>query len=430
MAINRFLNIFGAYALAATLFFGATALEGRFFVEDADEIDREELLSTEYYNDAQSYTFFDGWLEAYDASQVALLISAGSLNKTRFLYEDYFKFGAAPTPGPFLNFHHKTFHDELIQARENVIELGYGNESNFSLSILGEGDSQKKWADLGLRFKVQDRDQLTSLTVTYWSVDHYYRSKEDIKSDTYARPIFSYDVQASVRVPETEIKFTLKSLFDSPLLWQRVSKNYFYTATRTQNDLNFSYPIDNKILSLSVYDENKKEAKTWLQSPANTEMEKSLSRRVQKYTLRYVHKIFPTQIFTGEIGNILRTANYEYSVSNWQEDTLYGIEPFSSDSRREEPFLSGFYYFPIPGKEQHGMQIGLINNLVHIADDTGNHQKLESKFKTAFDVKITPQSRAGVNITWDIDQLAHDFPYSKKPFKPWGGGNLNLAMIF
>jgi hypothetical protein len=74
---------------------------------------------------------------------------------------------------------------------------------------------------------------------------------------------------------------------------------------------------------------------------------------------------------------------------------------------------------------QHGFYV----NDVLIREDAREWKTWELKYQLLFDFKLNPNTRLGVNTTWDVDQVTRDFPYSKKaPFRPWGGGDLQFQM--
>ena len=66
---------------------------------------------------------------------------------------------------------------------------------------------------------------------------------------------------------------------------------------------------------------------------------------------------------------------------------------------------------------------------MHVREDERIWDATEIKYQLLLDIKLNKNSMFGINTTLDIDQIARDFPYSKKaPFRPWGGGDLQFMM--
>ena len=70
---------------------GPSRAEARFLTEDAEQIDPEELLSTETWNDRLSYRYPVYWDSLWDAADTAFRVNAGSLNVNRFDYAEDLK---------------------------------------------------------------------------------------------------------------------------------------------------------------------------------------------------------------------------------------------------------------------------------------------------------------------------------------------------
>ena len=89
-------NLKAGRTLAFSVFFSVTVFvsesQAKFLHEDAEEVDRQENISQEYYNDVLSYRYPYPWIENWHRSPMGFRINAGSLNATEFAYQEEARF--------------------------------------------------------------------------------------------------------------------------------------------------------------------------------------------------------------------------------------------------------------------------------------------------------------------------------------------------
>ena len=101
---------------------------------------------------------------------------------------------------------------------------------------------------------------------------------------------------------------------------------------------------------------------------------------------------------------------------------------FEETVNRREWGLVFSQYEPFRGSADIRWQWGAQINTVRLRQ-SGLVQTTEIKIQLAFDVTLNKNSFLFFNTTWDLDELYRNFPYGDKPFKPWGGGNVQFLVI-
>jgi hypothetical protein len=128
------------------------------------------------------------------------------------------------------------------------------------------------------------------------------------------------------------------------------------------------------------------------------------------------------------IGYIDRRANYEHNVDPSTQVQALPEDVGPKGSKRDESVLWATRYKPWIG-DRHYMQYGFYLNYVNLKE-TRHDIVAESKAQWAWEYRYQPKTRVVLNTTWDINQLSDDFPYKKRSFKPWGGGDIQFIAAF
>ena len=79
--------------------------------------------------------------------------------------------------------------------------------------------------------------------------------------------------------------------------------------------------------------------------------------------------------------------------------------------------------------ERHYIKSGLYLNYVELISNKARHH-LEAKWQSAWEYRYTKDIQILLNTTWDLDQIGEDFPFHKRKFSPWGGGDLQFIASF
>jgi len=120
----------------------------------------------------------------------------------------------------------------------------------------------------------------------------------------------------------------------------------------------------------------------------------------------------------------------DYVNDKSQSDSLMWQESLSpSKVRRHEWGL----IFSRHGRvsDHTDIQHGFCANDALVREDAREWKTWELKYQLLFDFNLNPNTRLGVNTTWDLDQVMRNFPYSKKaPFRPWAGETCSLRCIY
>ena len=412
----------GSLWLAMCLASGAF---GRFTPSDADEIDREERLSTEFYNDVVSYRFPLPWIGWWESTHNGYRVSAGSLNASRFEFLEEIKF-FAPTSGSVdFSFRHLREESMLEQQYLQELRLSYKLHPRWKLGMLGSGGTFKKWGDLGavLRFHEDDRSYVE---LFYWSVDHFFNTKEEEPQNRYAVAPKTYGLDVGWTFPSGQ-RWRGHVEVDTPVEWVIADQARMYRSQKRRSRVELVQPLSPELhLEAAVTSIEKDESGVWYSSQEETVAraglfrKKELSRSAQTalFGTRYFGS-HSTYRFLAEFA--LHRADYEFTNTDGGE--IESDEP-SHDAVRREFMLGATRYRPIG--DSTNLQTGLFYNRASIDDEKSVHLG-ELKFQTAFDFVMSESLRSFLNLTWDVDQLYRDYP---DRFRPWGGGHLQIQATF
>ena len=401
-----------SFLLVSHVFISSLAY-GRFYHLDADEIDREDRLSSEYYNDIYSYQNPASWDLIFQQSQLAYRAWAGSLDINRSYLQEDIKLLTSKEAQPIvLQFHQHREEGLLEQDFSQELRLQFNSPWGFYIAPLADAGTFKKWDDLGAAFGFQ-LDSTRFIELYVWSVDHYYNTKEDHVGDHYNAPIYTFGGVIDWTLFRSS-RLTASAFRDTPLQWERPSRSYVYENSRTVFDIGLQSPRwETYQLWLKTYQEIKNEAKEW----PTLKAKKSMARRVSAYSIGVQREKDrdTTQVY---VTLFQRKADYENSNLK-----VPATEPATNSIVRKEWMLAATYNLPFLS---NFFQWGLFYNRVR-RQSTALELENEVKIQTAFELRISKNGYAFFNATWDIDKIVET---GTNPLRPWGGGSLNFMIAF
>jgi hypothetical protein len=393
----------------------------RFLESDVDRVDQEERLNTETYNDKMSYRYPAEWNQVYEKSDAAVRLNAGSLNANRFDYYEDLKIYAANDTAGFQFYQHR-HEDVLEQTTIREIRASGFFENGLYVSMVADGGTFKEYGDVGWALGYGDvRRPL--IEILYWSVDHFYDTKKSDPSDFRSSQTWSLAMKSNVSISD-KFLFTILAEYDHPLKWERPSRGYTYGYQQQQVRIDSSYKIDEmQTISIEISTARKHERKTW----DLLKYEKLLERQVNISELKWSERESQEVNEVG-IGYIDRRANYEHNVDPSIKAQALPEDVGPNHSKRDEAVLWATRYKLWIG-DRHYMQYGFFLNYVNLKES--RHDIVaESKAQWAWEYRYQAKTRVVLNTTWDINQLSDDFPYKKRSFKPWGGGDIQFIAAF
>lgn len=409
----------------------ASALFARFTPADADLIDQEERLNSEYFNDYLSYKFPVDWDLHWERVATGYRSTYGSLDIRRFYMEEEIRLRKFAPESMGFSFHQTRFEtmNEIKFLQE--IRLGFPIGSLGHISFLGDGGTLKKWGDLGLALSFGDPFEDAWLDLYYWSVDHYYNTKVEDSKDSYEEQPFTAGFSGHY-VFSNGLRIRGRFEYDSPLVLKRETilqryryegRDYFSSvrvpvgSSGWYSEVHSSYKQKSEGVRVSL------DQSSWDQGLYDHT--KHLFRRQTELGLLFHRGQGQEEILSLGIYGVRRSGYYQQdSVSGQTDESSTGHNKVSPDSERKEWALLGQYRDARDGTVD--ILWGMHYNRVYW-DDNSRLRKGELKFQMAFDVELIDQVRLLINSTWDVDEVYRD---RGRRFRPWGGGNLQFQAVF
>ncbi|WP_141734432.1 hypothetical protein [Oligoflexus tunisiensis] len=381
---------------------------------EADALNRVIGLGTEYYNDILSYRDPLSWER--DAAQHALSYrgSAGSLNTKEFLFREEIRLRSS-TEGERWQLAFQSDRDEEPRRilRNSALELSYGPEhERWRVGILGDGHTEKSFMDLGMQLKLVPFAG-AHWQLVGWSVDTFYTAKRLRREDYRTKDPWTWELSLQQDWGRTQLH--LQHEQDQPVIWYQVSRDRRYAFQHRATQLRWSWLSD---ADRELYFE--------FQEDAGRESLAALSE-VNGRSYHDLRRIM-------EIGEVITKGQESYAYAVWGlwEGTRY--EAFQTETtlmqemRRQE--IAGLWNWTKPfWNEQHTQHWGLVMNYVRL-DEGKRKQATEIKVTWGPDFVLGKTGRLRLNTTWDLDQIAGDFPFTERRFHPWGGGQASFMMTF
>ena len=398
----------------------------RFFPHDADRVDQEELLGVEYYNDIISYEHPVHWDRRWRSADTGFRISAGSFNDKRFYLKEDIKISSSRKENVVISFEQSRREDLLEESNERQAKIAFRHFDPLKISIMGDGDSYKKWGDLGagLAYEISRTNYIEAY---YWSVDHFYETKEGIKSDKYLKPTKTHGLRM-VWEHLGPINIEVNYEKDSPLVWHRESRYYVYEYEKSKWFASLALPIRQEwVLKLAMNRELKQEAKLWNVSKfTDIREEVTYSKAMDRDVILYEASLFFQLDQQEDVKFSVKNVHRQVDYVNFRGSEVLGYqiaEEESFDTTRNEWMFYGTWNFPASNDQR--TQLGFHCNQVDIKNVQKPEENLEVKAQFAWEWITGNYGSIMLNTSWDIDQIALDIKEG-----PWGGGDIQLLLVF
>ncbi len=410
----------------SVIMFLATHAQARFDPSDAAKIDPEETNNTETWNDKNSYRYPVAWDRDWYKTEMGYRINAGSLNVSRFNFEDDIKITPRPL-APFTAAFTQSRREDLAeQSVEREVRLGWAFAEGMRLSILGDADTLKEFGDLGMALALyESQDQRTEIYA--WGVDYYYKTKHSDAAARRDRESRTYGFRSDRQGIEHPLGWHARLEWDTPLDWTLPTAGWRYQYDRRFFDGRMDVAINTRQTAFgSVVWERKSEGKTALSDADTSGIYKTMLRTSWIADVGSEYQPDPQTQYQIAIQRVHRDVRYQKS-SGFRANSIPGETEGPDHVRRNEWGLWITRHAPVA--DRVAIQHGLMVNDVRVTEDLREWQTFETKYQLLFDFQLNDRTRFGLNTTWDMDQIVRDYPYSKKsPFRPWGGGDLQFMM--
>lgn len=412
------------FTILLTVVLGRSSIAlARFSPDDATEIDQENRLNSESYNDAKSYEFPFSWQRDWRRSNLGYRVSAGSLNISKFLYREDIKLLEVVPDVGMMSFHQERYEDFLQQSRQSEVRLAVYLGSSMYLGLTAEGEYFKKWSDIGA-VAGYGSPAGSYLEVKYYLVDLYYNEKEDA-DDNYSRQPWAFTL-AGRSDPKHREFWEFNYEYESPVRWQRRSAGYIYTNYRQALALQVNWPWSETLLFLSHSTfERKTESKDWSAFPQTA----SFARNVATEDLGFVYTPKESSLeYNGGMSLVYRRSLYHYSNPSFSKQSGVIDSEIIPDSQRRE--VMPYLLLAKPLNTNQTLRGGPIWSYALISENNTDRFTNEVKLQLAYEFKIGERVSTLINTNWDFDNLWVDAPYRERPFRPWDGGNLQIQAHF
>jgi hypothetical protein len=412
------------------VFLPVSEAQTRFQESDALEVDQDSNVGLEYTNDLVSYRWPESWNTEWDSALMGYQVTTGSLNLTRFLFEERIKLDPIPRAKVSFAFFQSRFEDYSEKNLAREARLGIEALPWLRVVVLGDGGSDKEYGDVGLGLRLFESESGYH-ELNYWSIDHYYNEKTKQDDSRRTDLLRHWTFRSVGQWGEDLIKWNFMLNIAPKLKWLR-PQNEVYTYSYTDAEAKLDFAVqDGQRLTVKAAGHRK------------TEGFKSSATNSRSLDFERVKK-FATISFQQELDNQVQdeySVDFVERISTWNDTRViapgsnwsnpWSSDPFPNKSYRLE--LGASWLREIPIDPKYSFRWGAVNHLVRLKEDSWDRKNLESKIVTAFYWKNQEkalQSKFGLNATWDIDQLASDFPYRTRPFRPWGGGNIQASILY
>ncbi len=401
-------------------------VEARFDPYDSDQIDSEQHHNTETWNDKNSYRYPISWERSWTDSAMGYRVNAGSLNVSRFNFEDDIKIRPRPLEPLTASFVQSRREDLVEQSLERELRLGWSMIPGMRLSVLGDVDTRKEFGDLGLAWTLHESGQ--SLTEIFaWNVDQYYQSKRSDEAAHRDGETKTFGFRSEKNSKNRSIGWRLLLEWDTPLDWTLPSQNWRYQYENRTLHARVDLPLaDASVLYTIGKWQRKFERKALLTQTENSSVHKSMTKDAFEAEVGVEHGVDQEIMYSAALQRVWRRVHYDLS-KDFSEASIPGetVSPLGV-LRNEWGFMLTRH---APVRPDISLQHGFMLNDVYVKEDQRLWKTVEVKYQLLFDFKLNDLTKFAVNTTWDVDQLVRDYPYPKNsPFRPWGGGDLQFMM--
>lgn len=398
-------------------------LYARFHEEDADEIDPDFHLNTETWNDKNSYRWSSFWRQQWEKSHSGYRVSAGSLNATRFNFDDELKLDPISLKPVSLAYNQQRREDYTEAQIEREVRVGIKVLEPLRILILGDTTSLKEYGDVGLGVRLFESTSHHT-DFYYLSMDHYYNEKSHEEGSFRNSLTRTWGVKSYQQPALHGFGWELKLENDLPFRWHRPTRgDYHYQRLQGNGRVSYQSQTHSTLYLSANYDVKEEGYKTINDSP---QTHLTLNRHAAILELGIESQTSQSR-YTFGVQSVDRRTKWDKSgdpelQKQWSEEI-----PPNSSVRREWGLL-----FSDERDVSNSIQFiqGLYVNDVHIKEDRDRWDVVEIKYQTALSWIFSSEANFGLNATWDLDQIARDFPYRSKSFNPWGGGNIQAQIAF
>jgi hypothetical protein len=409
------------YILAAMVLVTCSVSFARFQHQDANLIDADSNAGTEVYNDKLSYRWPLVWEDRWSRSHSGYRVGAGSLTMTRFDFMDEVRIDPRPLDVVSLAYEQDRREDFVAMSESREIRLGIRLVPRVRFLILGDGGAEKEFGDVGtgLRFFESDRGYLD---LYGWSVDHYYNEKNHEQGAFRADFTRTYGVRGKRLAEDHGFGWLIRAERDLPLTWYRPLQGFYnYDRFQCSGQVDWRESrYEDWYVAIDV------DLKNESRSDANSLSYLSLSRQsyIGEFGLRMADGAGE---WDAGIQLVDRRVTAQRSGTNEELGSWTDRIPPLRSVRQEWGLVVNRLQSFLQGTD---FQQGLVLNRPFLKEDERVWLEWELKYVTAVHWYFSESSSFGLNATWDLDQLAEDSPYSKRPFSPWGGGNIQAQVVF
>ena len=413
----------------------SSLLVARFNHRDADSIDSDRRLDTEYFLILKHYEPIKDWQSNWQDKAIGFRINTGSLGVNRSFFQEDVKFA---TGGEYVFFglRRQGSEDLVGVTRADEISLGVAPFDFLKFFILADGGTYKKFADVGGRVMLYTT--WLTLSSSLWSVDNYYNDKED-SSDRYEKKPVTESIELALRFPWLRVDASRHQ--DFPTVWQQDSRDLIYSYRKEWDFAKVRLGAKEVFyLEMQYRKESKIESLATVLSP--TIQRKNLIRNHQAFDVDLVFSgdsksYFSLGAFALDRDTVYRGLNLEES-SDASAESIFSNEP--SIARVEQGMSTSFHHSvggsntnfflwrlsvaEVSIKEATAQSIGDESQAEYF--DAVDTPRTESIFQWSWNIYLQHSSRILISTLWDLDQVERDFPYSEKPFSPFSGFNVQF----
>ena len=411
-------------------FFPVAWAQTRFQESEALEIDQESNVGLEYTNDLVSYRWPESWNADWESALMGYQVTTGSLNLTRFLFEERIKFDPIPRDQVSFAFLQSRFEDYSDKKLAREARLGIEALTWLRIVVLGDGGSDKEYGDVGLGLRLFETESGYH-EINLWSIDHYYNEKTK-KDDSRRTDLVRHWTFTSVGKSENAwVSWNLMMNVAPKLKWLRPDNEvYSYSYSDLETKFNFALQENQKLCVKAIVQRKMEGFKSLATDARSLDFE-----RINRFATVSLQQELDHQVKDEySVDFVERASTWDDTrvispSSDWKDP--WSSDPFPKRSYRLEVGASWLREFPIDSK--YSFRWGTVNHVVKLKEDSWDRRNLESKIVTAFywrNQEKGLQTKFALNATWDVDQLASDFPYKSQPFRPWGGGNLQASILY
>ncbi len=419
-------GIFNVLALLITINL-SQELYGRFQQTDEQEVDREDRISSENFNDEISYRppFF--WQRLWDSKSMGLRANGGSYNAKRFSYIEEIKLQSQEDRFATFSYRQHRRQTMIVDIPDREMRVSFNSLRPIHFSIMADGDSYKANADFGTAVTFKPRPN-RSLELYLWKVDHLYNNKSEEENAEMTNDNWTYGLRYRWYFSD-KFHAHVTAEQDTPVQWQREGLGYDYNYKQLEYKILLGYgdPHRGWYSEVSWQDLRKSESKIWAAGPA-----KDMTKKVSVY--EWLINFAKQGTSDTTIGAIFIQRDVDYETSNPDVEVSDEVDPsdLSSDTFRKELGHYLTYYYKLKKHTNHGFQYGYHANHLSVTESDKEKYRAEWKFQFAWDYTFDKNSHMFLNTSWDLDEMARRYPYKtdEDRFRPWGGGNIQFITVF